>query len=322
MAGEATTTSSDDVIATLAKIESTERRIQILEEIPPERELLPGVTISALLRHLRLELAPAPAPAGCQLTPDLVYGTAGVGGRELTLHLYTRDSGGARPGVIFVHGGGWANGHPNSMSAVASTVAGDGCVTATISYRLSGEARWPAAVEDAKCAVRWMRAHADEIGVDPARIAIAGESAGGHLAAMVATTPGRWEGTGGWGDEYSEVQLAVLYCPAVDLKKGLGSQGHEAVRQFLGDTERAVEASPITHVTSRCPPVLTQVGAEDTLTTPDSAREFHRVLDAAGVRNRLDILPGRGHGLIFEPDACAAAVTSLLASDTTEPAWL
>jgi len=165
MAGEATTTSSDDVIATLAKIESTERRIQILEEIPPERELLPGVTISALLRHLRLELAPAPAPAGCQLTPDLVYGTAGVGGRELTLHLYTRDSGGARPGVIFVHGGGWANGQPNSMSAVASTVAGDGNVTATISYRLSGEARWPAAVEDAKCAVRWMRAHADEIGV-------------------------------------------------------------------------------------------------------------------------------------------------------------
>lgn len=171
MTGEAATARSEDVIAALAN-ESTERRIQILEEMPPDRELLPGVTISALIRHLRLELAPATAPAGCQLKPDVMYGTAEAGGRDLTLHLYTHDSGGARPGVVFVHGGGWANGHPNSMSGLASTVAGVGNVTATISYRLSGEARWPAAVEDAKCAVRWLRAHADEIGVDPARIAI------------------------------------------------------------------------------------------------------------------------------------------------------
>src|SRR5438067_9426358 len=102
----------------------------------------------------------------------------------------------------------------------AHALASAGYVTASINYRLVPEATWPAALEDAKCAVRWMRANAAGLGVDTEKIVAVGDSAGGHLAAMVALTPGRFEGQGGNAQESSAVQGAVLLCPATDLRLG------------------------------------------------------------------------------------------------------
>ncbi|MBB5159355.1 alpha/beta hydrolase [Saccharopolyspora phatthalungensis] len=240
------------------------------------------------------------------MSETVVYGTGG--GRPLELRLYGR-GGGRRPGVVFVHGGGWRKGTLDMLARLASEVADAGYVTATIDYRLSGEARWPAALEDAKCAVRWMRAHADELGVDAYRIAAAGGSAGGHLAALVALTPGRFEGSGGWAGVSSAVQAAVLYNPVIDL--GVPAIG-EMVEEFLGP-EPVPVASPLSYVDHSCPPVLSRVGTEDELTPASGCVAFHGRLDELGVANELEIVPGRGHGLpVHDHEGCYHATIDFL----------
>lgn len=275
-------------------------------------ELMPGITVEAAQKLL----TPAPAPSGSRWRPGVVYGTAGRGGRDLVLELYAGHPGERKPGVVFIHGGGWKWGHPWLLVGQAGEMAAKGYVTATISYRFSNEAPWPAALEDAKCAVRFMRAQADEIGLDPCRIAVAGGSSGGHLAAMVALTPGRFEGAGGWDEVSSEVQAAVLYNPALDLSEsGRTDLTRPFIEEFLGgDGDAANDASPLTHVTPACPPVLTRVGALDQSTPAATCEAFHRLLDAACVPNRLEILAGKGHGIPLHDHAgCVRAMAPFLA---------
>lgn len=286
--------SAGDVLK-LALTQSAERNIEMFEKMPLDQELKPGISVRIILDMLRLCLAPAAAPPGCTLRTNIVYGTAGHLGRELTLHLYVHHSGGNRPGVVFIHGGGWMGGHPNLMSRLASKIAAAGYVTATISYRLSTEAHWPAAVEDAKCAVRWMRTNSLEIGLDASRIAVVGGSAGGHLAAMIALTPGRFEGSGGWQNVSSEVQALVQYAPCLDLSKG-NEMVRDLVNRFLGDSALITVASPINQVTSICPPVLTITGDNDEVTPEYVARSFHSALDLVAVPNQLKVVSDFGHG--------------------------
>lgn len=304
MADDVKSTISDDRMASHTK-ESRERQFQLLERqleslstMPPDQELVSGVTVASRIAQLRAMRVPTPPRPSCRLQPDVVYGTAGTSGRALTMHLYTHSDFATveRPGIAFFHGGGWAHGFANASASLASELAGEGYVTASISYRLSDEALWPAALEDAKCAVRWMRSNAHEIGLDSTRIAVAGGSAGGHLAAMIALTPGRFEGTGGWEAVSSEVQAAVLRAPCLDLSHTRQSKTlHELVRKFLGDENLVTEASPINYVSSACPPVLTRVGDQDTATPASVARTFHRILDKSGVPNELVIVPGMAH---------------------------
>jgi acetyl esterase/lipase len=243
-----------------------------------------------------------------ELRPDLPYGTAGHDGRPLSLRLYSPTAPGVRPGIVFIHGGGWQKGDAAMLGPLAHDLAVEEYVTASIEYRLSGEARWPAALEDAKCAVRWMRAHAAELGVDAARIAVAGGSAGGYLALMVALTPGRFEGTGGWGTVSSAVQAAVLYNPMIDLH-----HPSESVSAFLGG-QSVTAASPMTYVGPGCPPVLSRVGDADRLTPMAGCAALHRRLDAVGVPNRLEIVPGKGHRLpVHDHDGCRRATVDFLA---------
>jgi acetyl esterase/lipase len=278
----------------------------------PDDEVVPGITMTAY----RQLLTPAPPPRGRLWCADVVYGTAGQGGRDLMLDMYSGKPGERSPGIVFIHGGGWQGGHRYELVRQAVEMAGSGYVTATIDYRLSGEAHWPAALEDAKCAVRWLREHADEIGVDPRRIAVAGSSAGGHLAALAALTPGRFEGAGGWPGVSSEVQAAVLFAPALDLRTAAVSDSlRPLVDAFLGNhVDVATEASPISHVTRACPPVLTRVGDQDELTPVSPCKDFHRLLDDVGVPNRLEILPAGAHAVgIYDHGGCVRAMASFLA---------
>lgn len=260
-------------------------------------------------------MTPRPAPDGFEFRSGTVYGTAGAGGRPLTLSLYAASPGERRPGVLFIHGGGFGSGHPFMMVHHARELAGAGYVTATMEYRLFQEELWPAALEDVKCAVRWLRAHADEVGLHPEKIAVAGGSAGGHLAALAGLTPGRFEGTGGWSTTPSHVQAAILYNPLLDMR-GPGTELTRSVTvSFLGsaDPDLLTEASPITHVSSECPPVLTLVGDEDAITPVSVCREFHRVLGKSGVTNRLEVIPGKGHGLpMNSPERCVESTLAFL----------
>ncbi len=271
---------------------------------PEHAEVVPGVTKGEVLDLLR---RPA-TPDGAVYLPDVVYGTAGAGGRPLTLHAYGRaDASERAPGVVLIHGGGFHDGHPNMHIRHAAELAAHGYTAATISYRRVHEATWPAALEDAKCAVRWMRANHEQLGLDPERIAVAGGSAGGHLAAMVALTPGRFEGTGGHEHASSRVQAAVLFYPATDLNlPGAPSEVRTAMAAFLGaDTaELFAEASPITHVHRDAPPILSITGDADALTTLPMIEAFHRELDVHDVPNRLEVRPGAIHAfdLVREQD--------------------
>jgi acetyl esterase/lipase len=274
-----------------------ERVLHGLRAMPADQVVEPGVTAGDALAVMTTP----PVPEGCVHDPDVVYGTGG--GRPLSMHLYARaDASERRPGVVFVHGGGFQEGFPEMLVRYANHLAARGYVTASIRYRLSGEAPWPACVEDAKCAVRWLRANAATLGLDPDRIGVAGNSAGGHIAAMVASTPGRFEGEGGNTDVASAVRAVVLWYPGTDLRPSVASPvvqelAAKLLRRELDDAV-AAPASPSTYAAA-APPTLTFTGNADPVIPVDLVREYHRLLDAAGVANELVVVDGAGHSFDY-----------------------
>ncbi|HUS79677.1 MAG TPA: alpha/beta hydrolase, partial [Armatimonadota bacterium] len=209
---------------------------------------------------------PMVMPEGVQFRRGVPFGAGG--GRELTADLFLppeRFRGRPCPAMLFIYGGGWQGGSPSQFYRQAARLAAKGIVGVCNWYRLSGEAKFPAAVEDCKCAVRWMRAAAGESNIDPERIGVAGGSAGGHLAAMVITTAGtpELEGEGGHAEHSSAVQVGVPFNPITDLMHfwGDGRTPPEWAIKFLGGTPEELPdawrlASPIEIVGPDTPPCL------------------------------------------------------------------
>jgi acetyl esterase/lipase len=284
--------------------------------LPDDLQLLPGLTVAEARAHLA---RPAHDPLGGRFIPSVAYSTAA--GDIGQMALYARaDSSERAPMVLFVHGGGWTTGHHYGAFRYLHPLATDGYVAATVTYRFADEAPWPAALEDVKCAVRWLRHHATEVGGDPDRIVIAGDSAGGHLAALTALEPGKHEGDGGWSDVSSEVQSAVLFYPAVDLAAMVAESVHEPMAGYFGGAIAA--ASPVNRVMPSCPPVLTLTGDADTTTRLEHIRRFHAQLEEAGVQQRLQVFPGRGHGFDLVPsdfNRCLPLIQEFLAQTVGEP---
>lgn len=250
-------------------------------------------------------------PDGVECRDNIVYGTGG--GRELHADLYLPSEPAAAfiPAVVYMHGGAWRGGDRAQFSRHAVAMALRDCAGLCIEYRFSDKAPYPAAVEDANCAVRFMRAFADELRIDPGRIGIAGGSAGGHLAAMVATTCGsaRLEGTGGHGDFSSDVQALVGFNPVLDVR-GMAQQ--EAVLDFLGGPPREVgqgvyeDASPILHVDKHTPPTLLLHGTADSTVPYEQSVRFCEAVRKAGGQAELFTAEGAEHAFFnadpwFEP---------------------
>src|SRR5260370_16837115 len=147
------------------------------------------------------------------------------------------------PAVLWLHGGGWERGDKNGSSG-ARFLASAGFVTASIYYRLSGEAKFPAAIEDCKCAIRYLRANAAQYGIDPERIGVAGASAGGHLALLVGTADEKagLEGTGGWPNVSSGVKAVVSFFGPTHFRAidpDFGPRGQAPILTFVGRTPPA-----------------------------------------------------------------------------------
>lgn len=226
------------------------------------------------------------------LISTVEYGTGG--GRPLTMHLLRaapRPAGRA-PALLWVHGGAFRHGSKDSGVARLFPFARRGYLCASIEYRLSGEATWPAQIEDCKCAVRYLRAHADALGLDPARIGVWGSSAGGHLAAMLGLAPDRseLEGRGGWAGESSRVQAVCdYYGPAdliamVDQPSEIDHDGPDSPEGWLlggavlADLDRARSASPVAYATGDEPPFLIFHGTDDpTVPYPQSQAMYQAV---------------------------------------------
>jgi acetyl esterase/lipase len=226
---------------------------------------------------------------------DIIFGRGGQ--RDLKLDLYQQADRAESPlpVVVFIHGGGWHGGEKESYREMAAQVASHGYVCASIDYRLAGEAPFPAALEDCKCAVRWVRAHASELQIDPSAIAVLGHSAGGHLAAMVALSPGKFEGDGGWPQASSAAQCALCYSAPYDLaalERSLGTP----LTQFLGSVA-AAEASPLTYVQAGAVPFLVCHGDADDLVPVEQSDVFVSALQERDIPVDYLRLPGGGHDL-------------------------
>lgn len=262
-----------------------------------------------ILCLISLAAVPLAAPQEPAVTTveDLVY--AEVDGRELTLDMARPTGDGPFPAIVAIHGGAWRAGKKEDMRDFIVEFAGAGYVAVSVSYRFCPEHTFPAQVHDVKAAVRWLRLHADEYGVDPDRVGVVGGSAGGHLALMLGVTDldDGLEGDPADDAPSSRVQAVVNYFGPTDLDADdipIVSKG--LVRDFIGGTPEekpdAVEAaSPLTFVTDDDPPILTFQGTKDPLVPHTQATKLADAMTAAGVPGRVELLIGAGHGW-GEPD--------------------
>lgn len=255
-------------------------------------------------------------PDGVELIGDVEYGQGG--GRPLRLHLLRPRAGAdrPRPAVIWVHGGAWRGGSRDGGIAQLAPLVQRGYVGASIEYRLSGEATFPAQIEDCKAAVRFLRAHADRYGIDPDRIGAWGSSAGGHLVALLGTSGGvaELEGQGGWPDRSSRLQAVCNYFGPTDFLKmdAAGSRmRHDAPgspeAQLLGAPirevpEKVARANPITYVTADAPPFLIVHGDRDPVVPFNQSELLLAALRGAGVEATLHRVEGGGHGFGPRPE--------------------
>jgi len=242
-----------------------------------------------------------------QLIQHLKITYARYGDRTLALDLYRpKNTRKKLPGIVCIHGGGWAKGNRKHHANLAMALAARGYVAATISYRLSGEAPYPAAIHDCKAAVRWMRANAKTYGLDPKRIGAIGLSAGGHLTALLATSAGVeiLEGKGGNAGVSSAVQAAVPMGAQTDLLSARirdisATADRGAIwRQFLGgpQTERTTNyklASPLHHLDEKDPPLAFITGENDDPST--RAQTIRSAMKKLDIDSSLKVIPGAPH---------------------------
>lgn len=252
------------------------------------------------------QIGRADEPLAVTVKTDVDYGK--VGEEKLLLDLASPPKGDApRPGLIFIHGGGWAGGKKEDFTGLAKDFAADGYVAVSVGYRLAPKHLFPAQIEDCKCAVRWMRAHADELGLDPNHIGAIGGSAGGHLALMlgVMDSGDGLEGDGGWADQSSKVQAVVNYVGPSDLLGPLPAVSQGILTNFLGGKREekhdlAVQASPVTYINEGDAPSLSFMGTKDPLVPHDQGVTLANKLTEAKVPGRVEFILGAGHG--FPPE--------------------
>lgn len=214
-----------------------------------------------------------------------------------------------RPGIVFIHGGGWRSGQ--TYNTFGAWLAERGYVVASIGYRLSTEAKWPAQIEDCKLGVRWLRANAEKYGVDPNRIGTYGTSAGGHLAAclgIMQDSP-ELEGTGGWEGTSSRVSAVVALSPPADLTADWlpGSPPPQWVEDLLGvprdsNPELWKQASPAQNVQPGTPPFFIAHGENDThVPFASQGEKLRDALTAAGTTVEWIPVKNGQHGFFVDP---------------------
>ncbi|HET9396716.1 MAG TPA: alpha/beta hydrolase, partial [Nitrospiraceae bacterium] len=269
--------------------------------------------------------------------PDLIYSTL-PGYRPMRLDLYRQTAGAnPRPLVVYVHGGGWQSGHTRHSGAfenwpeVLASLARRGYVVASLEYRLSGEAKFPAAIHDVKNAIKWLRASAARFAIDPQRVVIWGGSAGGQLAALAATSCGVQELAPPTSQTAPEAQsdcvqgLVAWYgvfeiAPTPALASNAG-EVTSPIGKYLGCVpgkcvDIAALASPVTHADPKDPPALLIHGELDRVVPVSQSREFDRVLKGKGVASDLIVIPAVDHSFVgTSPEATRKA--SLLALTKT-----
>jgi len=243
-------------------------------------------------------------PEGVELFEDVVYGRGGEVELRIDIAKPTAAAAAPRPCVLVIHGGAWRGGNKRSHVDLILDFAKRGYVSATVQYRLCPQNPFPAQVEDVKCAVRFLRAHADQHAIDPKRVGAVGFSAGAHLAMMLGVMAAEdgFEGSGGWADQPSRVQAVVSFAGPTDLgADDLPEVSVPLVSDFLGGSkaEKADayrQSSPVTYASAGDAPMLLFQGTRDPLVPYTQAFRMAERLTEAGVEGRVELLIGAGHG--------------------------
>ena len=233
---------------------------------------------------------------------DVTYCT--IDGVALKMDVYTPGTMTTpAPVVIYVHGGGWTGGDKASGGErERQELLVRGYLVVAVNYRLAPEYKFPAQIEDVKCAVRHLRANVAAYNFDPDRIGAWGNSAGGHLVSLLGVTDANagFEGSGGYADQSSRVQAVVDGCGPADLTQdfsGFSSWGNRVFGVTESSSQIIVRASPVTYVSSDDPPFLIVQGENDTLVPPSQSETLYQHLTAAGVPATLVMVENAGHGL-------------------------
>ncbi len=243
--------------------------------------------------------------------PNVTYSTANDTQLKLDLYL-PRNAAGPTPALLFFHGGGWVSGQKESSVLFLLPYLSLGWAVVNVEYRLANNSHAPAAVEDCRCALRWVTNRAAQYKIDPSKIVLTGDSAGGHLALITGMLPAgtpfdhqcptqesmRWtSGT----EPPLKVAAVVNWFGITDVNQLLeGPDARHYAMEWFGSlnnrAELARQVSPLSHVRAGQPPVITIHGDKDDVVPYSQAVRLHAALGKAGVDNRLVTIPGRGHG--------------------------
>lgn len=262
-----------------------------------------------------------------RVVPEVTYLTAS--NTELKLDLYLpRNAKGPNPTVIFIHGGGWTGGNRHGSSLNVLPYLEMGFSVANISYRLARVALAPAAVEDSRCALRWVFRNAKEYGFDTNKIIVTGQSAGGHLALMVGMLPANSDfDRECFGPEELKVAAVVNWYGITDVADLIDGPNRKTYAvQWLSSlpnrAEIARQMSPLTYVRAGLPPILSIQGDADPTVPYAHNTRLRDSLTRAGVTNELFTIPGGPHGN-FKPaeyQNAYAAIRAFLAKHKLMPA--
>jgi acetyl esterase/lipase len=263
---------------------------------------------------------------------NITYAVAG--GTELKLDVYRpRTPGPPRPTLVFIHGGGWVSGAKEDAALWLVPWLEAGWSAVNVEYRLSRTAHAPAAVEDVRCALRWVARYAADHGFDAGRIVVSGDSAGGHLALATAMLPASAgfdrgctvaypAGTNSWVSvpEWTVAPAAIVswygITDVAEMLSGPAARGY-AIEWLGSNPDRDALArtiSPLSHVRAGLPPVITIHGDADPVVPYSHGVRLHEALARAGVANRLVTIPGGKHGGFTgaEMDTAYAAIRAFL----------
>jgi acetyl esterase/lipase len=255
------------------------------------------------------------APQGVKVERDIAYVPGGDSSQTLDLYLPEQTSDKPLPLIIYIHGGGWRGGSKNGCPPAQFVT--QGYAAASVEYRFSQKALFPAQIQDCQAAVRFLRANAKKYNIDPDHFGVWGESAGGHLVALLGTTGGQklYPPIGGNDDVSDRVQAVCdVYGPADFAKVAAHAEADKEAKNIFTfndpkdpyglligggvgtESDKTKAVSPFYHVTKDAPPFLVLHGTKDTLVPFAQSVELVEKLKAAGVDATLQKFPGAGHG--------------------------